>query len=217
MARWMVRPQSVITMIAMVPPPIPSSEEKVPRPPAIPTRTIPDGMVSLTTFPLTLGSRKLSDIRTTPPPKIILSVRPSTWLASKTPAPHPMTIHGAQALSTSNSTAPRLAWDRSDRIDVTMMVAADVPIATWAMASFVPPSSGKTTSKAGTTTKPPPIPKMPAANPASNPAASMATSGTSHVVTSADITAPLSAQVRPRACLCHRPAGSRRRKWGNRP
>ena len=74
----MVRPHSVITMMAMVPPPIPSSEEKVPRPPAMPTRTMPDGMVSLTTLPLTLGSRKLSDMRTTPPPKIILSVRPST-------------------------------------------------------------------------------------------------------------------------------------------
>ena len=58
----------------------------------MPTRTMPDGMVSLTTLPLTLGSRKLSDMRTTPPPKIILSVRPSTWLASSTPAPIKTTL-----------------------------------------------------------------------------------------------------------------------------
>ena len=86
-----------------------------------------------------------------------------------------------------------------DRIEVTMMVAADVPIATWAIASLVPPSKGSTTSNAGTTTKPPPMPKMPAAKPASRPAASIATSGTSQVVSSADITAPLSARVEPRA------------------
>ena len=60
-----------------------------------------------------------------------------------------------------------------------MMVAADVPTATCAYSLFAPPSSGSTSSMAGTTTKPPPMPNMPAQNPAKRPAASSATNGSS--------------------------------------
>ena len=89
-----------------------------------------------------------------------------------------MTIQGAQDLRTSHSTAPLRECARSERIEVAMMVAAEVPTAMWAYCAFSPPIRGRTTNRAGTTTKPPPIPNSPAAKPASKPAASMASRGT---------------------------------------
>ena len=70
MARWMVRLHQVITVIAIVPPPMPSSDENVPRPPASATNPTPLGMVSLTTIALSLGTRKFTDISATPMPKM---------------------------------------------------------------------------------------------------------------------------------------------------
>jgi len=58
-----------------------------------------------------------------------------------------------------------------------MMVAAEVPMATWAYSLFMPPRSGRMMSIAGTTTKPPPTPNMPAVKPANRPAPSRATRG----------------------------------------
>src|SRR3546814_12759888 len=82
---------------------------------------------------------------------------PSTWLARITPRPSPSTIHGAQVLRIWKSTEPRLLWLVTERSEVMMIVAADVPIATWAYWALSPPSSGSISRSAGTTTKPPPI------------------------------------------------------------
>ena len=81
---------------------------------------------------LSLGTRNMTDINATPTANVNSSPCPLTRPASATPRASPSTSHGAQLFRIAKSTAPRLACAATARNDATMMVAADVPMATCA-------------------------------------------------------------------------------------
>ena len=176
MARWMFTPLRVMMRMAGVPPPIPSNEQKAPSEEPRPARRNPFGMFSsLAAFCARTGKMKCSPINRTPTPKMIFSARPSIKLVRMTPRMTPAMTDGSQPFRMFQSTAPRLACAWTERRDVNRIVASDVPIATCMMCDCEEPcpSNVSTAASAGTTTKPPPIPNMPATKPANRPAPSM--------------------------------------------
>ena len=105
-----------------------------------------------------------------PKPMIACSACPSIISAILAPTKLPMTNPSAILRHTSQRTPPRLLCAVSELIEVTTMVANDVPMARWVITSGEKSYAVKIQTNAGTIIMPPPTPNKPALTPANAPA-----------------------------------------------
>jgi len=101
--------------------------------------------------------------------KILLNTALGKASATAAPSQAPITMPGVRRQTTGHSTAPRRWWARTDEMEVTTMVASDVPMARcMTMASSIR-WPWKIQASTGTMIKPPPTPSSPAMTPANAP------------------------------------------------
>ena len=97
--------------------------------------------------------------------------RVGTKPATSVAASAPMTMPGAIARATRQSTAWCLWWARTLEIDVNTMVAIEVASARCIMCSAGNPLAVNTNTSIGTMIMPPPMPSRPARKPTDSPIA----------------------------------------------